>query len=271
MTDFVVGDIQGCYSGLRRLLDKAEFDSANDKLWAVGDLVARGPESLETLKYLYGLGGSFDTVLGNHDLHFLAIYSGFKDAKRSDYLAPLLNHKHVERYVHWLRNKPLALKPRKNVLITHAGLYPNWSVKKALDLSAEIHNQLTGDNWQMLLKDMYGNDPVKWCKELKGMPRWRFIINAFTRMRFLTDQRELEFSTKTAPDASPENIFPWFNLPNSKLKDQHLIIFGHWAALMGHTSSKQFVGLDTGYVWGNQLTMLNLDKNKTLSISNIKN
>lgn len=252
-------------------MDKAKFDPANDKLWAVGDLIARGPESLQTLQYLHKLGDSFDTVLGNHDLHFLAIYAGFKTEKRSDHLTPLLNNKHLEKYAEWLRTKPLALSPRKDVLITHAGLYPDWSIKKALKLSGEIQEQLAGDNWQILLRDMYGNDPEKWDKSLTGMPRWRFIINAFTRMRFLTAQRTLEFSTKTAPDASPENIVPWFELANRKLEKNQRIIFGHWAALMGHTASAQFIGLDTGYVWGNQLTLLNLNKNKTLSISNIKN
>lgn len=270
MTDYVVGDIQGCYSGLRRLLDKAKFNPKKDKLYAVGDLIARGPESLETLNYLYSLKDSFESVLGNHDLHFLAIAAGFKEAKKSDFLMALLNHKKRDKYVAWLRKKPLALRPHKDVLITHAGLYPNWSFKKAIKLSEEIQTQLCGEDWQSLLKNMYGNEPTLWNKELNGMARSRFIINAFTRMRFLTQNVNLEFSTKTAPHCSPPGIVPWFSIKNKYIDNNQRVMFGHWAALMGKTGTEQFIGLDTGYVWGNQLTLYDLTKNKPLSICHIK-
>jgi len=270
LTDYVVGDIQGCYSGLRRLLDKAKFNPKKDTLYAVGDLVARGTESLETLEYLFGLGDSFASVLGNHDLHFLAIVSGLKEPKKSDYLTPLLSHKKCHKYVAWLRKKPLALRLGKDVLITHAGLYPQWSFKKALKLSDEIQLQLTDKKWQNLLREMYGNEPTLWNKGLQGIARTRFIINAFTRMRFLTLDAQLEFSSKAAPKSSPPNIVPWFSLKNENLNKKQRVIFGHWAALMGETGTSKFVGLDTGFVWGNQLTLFNLDTNERLSVCNIK-
>lgn len=271
MTDYVVGDIQGCYSGLRRLLDKAKFDPKKDKLYAVGDLIARGSESLETLAYLYSLKDSFDTVLGNHDLHFLAIAAGLKDAKKSDLLGDLLAHKKCDKYVQWLREKPLAIQPKPDVLITHAGLYPAWSFKKALSLSQEVQTRLTHKKWLSLLSSMYGNEPARWDNQLVGDERLRFVINAFTRMRYLKENLSLEFSTKSAPTYAPQGLQPWFGYKNKKLNKKQIVVFGHWAALMGKTGTSQFIGLDTGYVWGNQMTLLNLDKNKLISVCQVKN
>lgn len=266
MANYVVGDIQGCYAGLLKLLKKAKFDPQKDKLWAVGDLIARGPDSLQTLLFLRSLGDAFDCVLGNHDLHFLAIYSGLKHSKKGDLLDALINSDEVDSLVQWLRFKPLALRINKHNLICHAGLYPNWSFKQAIKLSAEVCTELQGPNWQAMLQAMYGNEPRQWEDSLVGHERLRFIINAFTRMRFITGNRALEFDTKTSPKYASKSLRPWFSIENQALKKKHKVIFGHWATLMGNTQSKAFVGLDTGYVWGNQMTLYCIESEKKIQI-----
>lgn len=266
MANFIVGDIQGCYSGLTRLLDKAGFVAGRDTLWAVGDLVARGPDSLKTLSFLYGLGDSFHCVLGNHDLHFLAVSQGLKPVKKSDNLEALLGAKALPRYIDWLRQFPLAARPDKRHLVAHAGLYPSWSFADALSLSNEIHELLRGPHWITLLSDMYGNDPDSWSPELTHSARFRFIINAFTRMRFLDSKERLEFACKSTPAQAPEDLHPWFTVANPNLKSSQRVVFGHWAALMGETASKQFIGLDTGYVWGNQMTLYHLESRETIQV-----
>ena len=260
MSNYVVGDIQGCYSGLRSLLEKVEFNSARDKLWAVGDLIGRGPESLQTLEFLYALGDRFDTVLGNHDLNLLAIYAGIRQAKPGDKLNELLAAKELPRYINWLRSKPLAIKLDAHTLLTHAGLYPLWSFEKVLSLSAEISEQLNGKHWQGLLQHMYSNEPRRWDKNLQDKPRWRFIINALTRMRYIQNDDELELNCTTSPDLAPRELKPWFTVHNKKLQLQQKVVFGHWASLQGKSQSEQFIALDTGYVWGQAMTLLDLEK-----------
>ncbi|MEP2653653.1 MAG: symmetrical bis(5'-nucleosyl)-tetraphosphatase, partial [Paraglaciecola sp.] len=256
MATYIVGDIQACFSGLVKLLDSVGFSARQDKLIAVGDLIGRGPEALETIEYLYSLGDSFETVLGNHDLHLLAIYSGIRKAKPNDKLDLLLTSNHIEKYINWLRKKPLALQPKVDILITHAGLYPQWSIKQALAYSNEISEQLTGENWQSFLSIMYGNLPTVWDDKLTGAKRSRFIVNALTRMRFVKDGNSLNFDCKTAPKDANPNLTPWFAAPNEKLKSLQKVIFGHWAALNGSTHIRQAIALDTGFVWGNKLTLL---------------
>lgn len=271
MANFIVGDIQGCYTGLRQLLDEAKFNPKKDKLWAVGDLVARGPESLETLKYLYSLGDGFDCVLGNHDLHFLAICNGFKTAKKSDCLEELLAAKKLPKYIDWLRAKPLARLIDKHTLLTHAGLYPKWGFKQVLAFSDEFQQVMQSESWLTFLSKMYGSEPTIWRDNLSGNSRLRFIVNALTRMRYLKPGSALEFAHKIPPAVnSDKNLTPWFAIKNPQLKTKQRVIFGHWAALLGKTQSKKFIALDTGYVWGNQLTLHILEKNKNVSIGNIK-
>ncbi|MFT4937913.1 MAG: bis(5'-nucleosyl)-tetraphosphatase (symmetrical) [Paraglaciecola sp.] len=266
MANYIVGDIQGCYSGLTTLLKKVRFDPKKDKLWAVGDLVGRGPESLETLKFLHSLGDSFDTVLGNHDLHLLAVYCGFRPAKAADKFGELLASKRLPTYIKWLRNKPLALMYDKKTLITHAGLYPLWSFKTALSLSAEVSKKLQNEDWKSLLAKMYANTPATWSPALNDIPRWRFIINAFTRMRFIEKQSQLNFSCKSSPTLAPQELTPWFQIRNESLEKNDRIVFGHWAALQGDTQSKAFIALDTGYVWGQTLTIMDLQSGMKTSI-----
>jgi len=267
MSTYIVGDIQGCFDGLQRLLKKVNFSPVDDHLIAVGDLVGRGTQALETLSYLYSLEDSFDTVLGNHDLHLMAIYAGIRKAKPGDNLDSLLASPHIKTYINWLRYKPLALMGDQNTLVTHAGLYPLWSVKKALNLSAEVCDQLKSKYWEEFLTVMYGNQPTKWNKSLQGAQRVRFIVNAMTRMRFIENQDELDFSCKASPDLAADKLTPWFKVVNKKLKANQKIVFGHWASLNGKTYIKQFCGLDTGYVWGQDMTLLNLSSGEICSVT----
>lgn len=267
MATYIVGDIQGCFGGLQRLLEKVDFSSIKDRLIAVGDLIGRGTQPLETLNYLHSLGSSFDTVLGNHDLHLLAIYAGIRKAKPADNLENLLDSPELKTHIEWLRHKPLALMANEHTLVTHAGLYPEWSVKKALKLSLEVSEQLQGKDWKGFLGNMYGNQPSIWHKSLSGSQRLRFIVNAMTRMRFIENQNELDFHCKTTTDLAPENLIPWFKVINKKLKANQKIVFGHWASLNGNTHLQQFCGLDTGYVWGQDMTILELTSNKLYSVT----
>jgi bis(5'-nucleosyl)-tetraphosphatase (symmetrical) len=266
LANYIVGDIQGCLSGLRILLKKVKFNPKQDKLLAVGDLIGRGPESLETLSFLYNLGSGFNTVLGNHDLNLLAVYCGFRPAKPGDKLDELLASKKLPTYIEWLRNKPLALMVDANTLITHAGLYPVWSFKTALGLSAEVSNELQNQDWKSLLAKMYEDTPATWSPALSNIRRWRFIINAFTRMRYVENQSQLNFNCKSSPTLAPKDLTPWFQVRNETLEKNQRIIFGHWAALQGNTQSKKFIALDTGYVWGQTLTILNLQTGIKTSI-----
>ncbi|WP_158967360.1 symmetrical bis(5'-nucleosyl)-tetraphosphatase [Paraglaciecola sp. L3A3] len=262
MATYIVGDIQACLGGLQALLKKVNFDANDDRLIAVGDLIGRGPQALETLQFLKSLGNSFDTVLGNHDLHFIAIYANIRHAKASDQFDQLLASPEIESYIHWLRQKPLALLLNPETLICHAGLYPTWSFKKALKYSDEISKQLGSENWQKFLVKMYGNQPDSWSKNLNTEERTRFIVNAFTRMRYMKQKIALDFSCKTAPENAPKNLTPWFKVKNDDLKKNQRVIFGHWAALQGNTQTNTFIGLDTGYLWGQSMTMLELETEK---------
>jgi len=266
MSTYIVGDIQGCFAGLQRLLRKVDFSPKNDRLIAVGDLVGRGTQPLETLDYLYSLKDSFDTVLGNHDLHLLAIYAGIRKAKLGDNLDTLLASPQLKTYINWLRHKPLALMVNQDTLVTHAGLYPKWSVKKALKASNEVSEQLQAKDWKEFLAHMYGNQPSIWQKSLAGPQRLRFIVNAMTRMRFIKNHDELDFNCKTTPELAPTELTPWFKETNKKLKANQKVVFGHWASLNGHTHLKQFSALDTGYVWGQSMTILKLSSGELFSV-----
>lgn len=263
----IVGDIQGCYAGLRRLLDEAGFEPQYDKLYAVGDLVARGEDSLATVQYLRSLGSAFSSVLGNHDLHFLATTQGIKKVKKSDRLSTLLASDDLPDIIHWLRQFPLAQRLDDNTVMVHAGLFPGWSTDTLLSLSNEVSDALRGENYKQLLDQMYGNGPEYWKNSLTGFSRMRFVINACTRMRFIKKGLSLDFAHKEGIDTAPKSLTPWFNVQNTALKPHERIIFGHWAALNGATNSTQFVGLDTGFVWGNRLTLLRLEDNQQISIS----
>ena len=263
MTTYVVGDIQACYSGLRKLLEKVQFNPKKDKLWAVGDLIGRRPEALETLEYLISLGDHFETVLGKHDLHFLAVSQGIKENRDKEGFGKILKSKHKEKLIKWLRQRPLAAIPKKGFFLSHAGLYPLWSEKQALSLAEETSELLRSDKWKKLLDYMYGDKEEKWSKDLTGLARHKFIVDALTRMRFIDNKTTLNLKVKTSPDDAPKGIMPWFE--HDKLKHDSHLLFGHWAALEGKCPKKNIHALDTGYIWGGKLTLINLDTLKTTS------
>lgn len=256
MATYAIGDIQGCYAELRRLLEKIRFDPAQDQLWLVGDLVNRGPDSLQVLRFVKSLGDSAITVLGNHDLHLLAVAEGVAKLHRSDTLNELLNAPDREELLVWLRQQRL-FHAEGNYVLVHAGLVPQWSVEQAASLAREVENALRGDNYAIFFDRMYGNTPNCWNDALTGYKRLRIIVNAFTRMRICTPQGEMEFKFKGEIENIPEGYVPWFDVPKRKSKDA-TVIFGHWSAL-GLKLEPNIIALDTGCLWGGPMTAIRLE------------
>lgn len=266
MTTYAVGDIQGCFDQLDDLLALIEFDPQEDILWVAGDLVNRGPDSLETLRFLKSLGDRCVAVLGNHDLHLLAVATGSVRNRNQDTLLPILNAPDRDELLEWLRHRPLVHHcPDSNYTMVHAGIPPIWSLKVALNRSAEVEALLRSDQYRDLLKNMYGDEPVYWNKNLKGWPRLRVIINYLTRMRFCREDGTLDLDQKSSPENAPKGFMPWYQHANRKCAGQN-IIFGHWAALEGKVSEPDVHALDTGCVWGGQLTALNLETQELTSL-----
>lgn len=261
MALYIVGDIQGCYSELKALLKQVSFNAENDQLWAAGDIIARGDESLETIRFVKSLGKSFKMVLGNHDLHLLAIYHGIKKDKKSDKLEKLLSAPDLDEIVKWLSKQPLLLKiPKEKSYISHAGLNPQWTVKEAKENAKFAENLINSKEQKKWLTTMYGEKPNNWAEVKTIEERFRFTINSFTRMRFCYLNGQLEFSNKQNANNAPSNIIPWFNLVPQL--DNKKWIFGHWASLLGECNNKNTYALDTGCVWGNNLTMIRWDDKK---------
>jgi bis(5'-nucleosyl)-tetraphosphatase (symmetrical) len=254
---YMVGDLQGCLAPLKTLLKKVSFNPKHDQLWCVGDLVNRGPDSLETLRYLYSLGDAVRTVLGNHDLHLLAIHSGAKPLKKKDipFLGPILEAKDADNLIYWLRSQPLIYVDHElKAVMAHAGIPHIWTMEQSIDLAREVEALLQSKKYAAFLSKMYGNTPSLWQNKLAGDDRHRCIVNYLTRMRFLNAQGHMEFDSKESPEDAPQGFFPWFTY---EAKGQpYPIVFGHWAALMGHTERQDRIGLDTGCVWGNHMTLL---------------
>ena len=260
MSLYAVGDLQGCLTPLTTLLDHVGFDPAHDKLWLTGDLVNRGPNSIGCLAFVKNLGAAAQTVLGNHDLHLLALHALALPTKDTG-ISATLNHPDAPELLAWLVQQPLLVQDTERQLtMTHAGIPPLWSDKKARKLALELEQVLAKPKTRLIfLANMYGSEPRLWKNSLDGMERLRFIVNAFTRMRFCDEQSKLEFNFKSAANTAPLGMLPWFAWPAPKRK--HRIVFGHWAALMGHTDNARMVALDTGFAWGNHLTLMNLDTN----------
>lgn len=259
MTQYAVGDIQGCYRELMDCLEQVAFNPANDCLWVAGDMVNRGPDSLATLQFLYQHRNSVRCVLGNHDLHLLAIYFGHRQAKPSDTAVDILDADNSEELITWLRQQPLCLHDEKmNYTMAHAGIAPQWSLTQALNYSAEVEAVLKTEAIHPFLKNMYGNIPDLWHDDLTGADRLRCITNYFTRMRICNSDGKLEFSYTGDTNHIPDGYQPWFKQANRQTQQQR-IIFGHWAALNGHINHKNLFGLDTGCVWGQKLTLMQLD------------
>lgn len=263
MANYIVGDIQGCFDELSLLLEQVSFNPKQDTLWLAGDLVARGPKSIETLDYIMSLGCAAKTVLGNHDLHLLAVSIGMFKPKEKDKTAPIIESDKLPQYVEWLRHQPLLLE-HDDFVLTHAGISPQWDLPTARAAAHEVETLLRGDNWQDLIKSMYSNFPTLWDEMLTGVERYRYIINAFTRMRFCFADSALNMECKLPPaDVKGGGLFPWFATPN-RIELGKVAIFGHWAALEGY-QSKQVIGLDTGCVWGGTLTMLHWEEQRYIS------
>ncbi|MAG77701.1 MAG: bis(5'-nucleosyl)-tetraphosphatase [Colwelliaceae bacterium] len=260
MALYLVGDIQGCFDELDALLKKVKFSPANDQLWLAGDLVARGPKSLETLEFVKSLGSAANFVLGNHDLHLLAIEAGFKKAKSSDKLTSLLNAPHFSQLADWLAQHPLLLQvPNEKAYLSHAGLSPQWTIKEAIENADFVHKKLAGKKRTKWLSVMYGEYPNNWQDVETKEQQFRYTVNALTRMRYCFNDGSLDFECKESPSTAPQALKPWFELV--KLKKSQWI-FGHWAALMGECSRKGVYALDTGCVWGNHMTMLRWEDKK---------
>jgi len=263
MAVYAVGDVQGCCEELQRLLDALNFDPGADRLWLVGDLVNRGPASLETLRLVHALGDSAITVLGNHDLHLLALALVGNASSANDGLLQILNATDCDELIDWLRNRPLVhYDPSLQTLMVHAGIAAQWSRETALKRAAEVEAVLRGDIPEVFLKQMYGAQPDYWSPELEGTERLRFIVNSCTRMRYYSTDGKLNLNAKLAPahysDSENDKLIPWFRYPNRKTLETR-IVFGHWSAL-GYVDEANVRGLDTGCVWGGKLTAIRLDE-----------
>ncbi len=260
MSVYAIGDIQGCYEPLRRLLDKLEPDPDRDRLWFTGDLVNRGPQSLEVLRLVRSLGDSAVTVLGNHDLHLIAVAHGVGNGRSPDpSLQPVLEAPDRDELLDWLRARPLAHFDEKlNTLLVHAGVPPDWTVKKTLKRAAEVEAALTGDDGDEFLRKLYGNAPARWSGDLRGNKRLRYIVNALTRMRMVHRDGRLDFEHKGPPGSARKGLLPWFDAPDAHWRGTR-VVFGHWSAL-GLVVRPDLVGVDTGCAWGRELTAVRLNK-----------
>lgn len=259
MSTYAIGDIQGCYKSFRRLLEKIDFRYTEDRLWLVGDLVNRGQRSLETLRRIYDMRDIVVTVLGNHDLSLLAHYHGAAPGDPKRDLLRILEAPDADRLLGWLQEQPLmVVDDELKVIMSHAGLLPTWSLSQAKALAEEVEAQLRGPDYRNFFAAMYGDEPSVWHDELEGVARWRFITNAFTRMRFCTLEGRLDLKNKESAEPVIPGYMPWFEHPGLDLQDYRLV-FGHWAALEGKVSRKRVYGLDTGCVWGGKLTALRLE------------
>ncbi len=258
MAIYAIGDVQGCYASLATLLDKIQFAPERDRLWFTGDLVNRGPDSISVLRFVRDLGDSAVTVLGNHDLHLLAVASGHAQQKRRDTLANIFAADDCHELLDWLRARPLMHRdPVLGYTMVHAGLVPQWSLDEAQRLANEVELMLRADNYQEFFSHMYGNQPRRWNPELSGWDRLRFITNVFTRIRYCDENSLLDLEEKRAPTEVNAPIKPWFTFSDRKNADE-TILFGHWSTL-GFVKADNVVCLDSGCLWGGRLTAIRLD------------
>lgn len=256
MATLLVGDVHGCFSELQALLAQADFNPKQDTLWLTGDLVARGPDSLEVLRYVRSLGDSVRLVLGNHDLHLLAIYAGISRNKPKDNLTPLLEAPDCDVLINWLRRQPvLQVDEELKIVMGHAGISPQWDLATAKRCAREVEAILASDSYPLFLDAMYGDLPNCWNDDLSGLPRLRYSTNALTRMRYCYPNGCLDMICKDIPQKAPAPLKPWFDL-NGPVAQEYAIVFGHWASLEGKGTPEGVYALDTGCCWGGQLTGL---------------
>lgn len=263
MSTYAIGDIQGCFDSFRRLLDLIRFDPARDRLWLVGDLVNRGPHSLETLRFVKGLGEAAITVLGNHDLHLVMLAEGHSKRRDDDTLEAILAAPDREELLAWLRRRPM-MHVENDFALVHAGLLPQWTVAQAAALAGEVEAALRAENYREFLANMWGSEPPSWRDDLSGWPRLRVIVNAMTRMRFCSIEGVMEFKTKGEVTAAPEGYLPWFAVPGRKSGDR-VLVTGHWSAL-GLRIEPNLLALDSGCLWGRHLTAVRLSGRKIFQV-----
>lgn len=266
MSIYAIGDIQGCYDPLRRLLDHVNFDSARDRLWFVGDLVNRGPQSLEVLRFVRALGEAATVVLGNHDLHLVMQADGYGKANDEDTLSAVLAAPDRGELIAWLRDCPLFHVDGEFAMV-HAGLLPQWSVEQAQRLSDEVHAALVAPDYCEFLARMWGSEPTGWSDDLAGWDRLRVIVNAMTRMRFCRADGSMELrapGSKAPPERGPAGCMPWFDVPGRASAD-HTIVCGHWSAL-GFRQAPNLLALDSGCLWGGSLTAVRLEDRRVFQL-----
>lgn len=258
MTLYAIGDIQGCARSFDALLRKLDFSSKRDHLWLVGDLVNRGPRSRRVLRMVRDLGDSATTVLGNHDLHLLATAAGVRGVSSADTFDNVLKARDADALLDWLRTRPLIVRDKsaRRVLV-HAGIPPAWKVRQAVEHAREIEEMLTGSAWTKALRGMYGQVPALWAPDLSPRDRRRYTINALTRIRFCDRAGRLDFDCSGPPGSQPSRLKPWFDFPKRRTRKWH-IVFGHWSAL-GVVCRDDITAVDSGCVWGRQLTAVPLD------------
>ncbi|MDY6979234.1 MAG: symmetrical bis(5'-nucleosyl)-tetraphosphatase [Pseudomonadota bacterium] len=256
MAIYAIGDLQGCYDEFRTLLDRLHFEPERDRLWLVGDLVNRGPKSLECLRFVKSIEQSVICVLGNHDLHLLALAEGVGSTRDASMQA-LLKADDADELLAWLRQRPLLHYDREfDHCLVHAGIYPGWTLDEAQQYAGELETVLRSDDYHEFFRHMYGDQPAYWSNHLEGWDRLRFICNAFTRMRFCQSDGSLELSAKGTPADPPADCYPWYDLPQ-RVELDTTILFGHWSTLGLHVQGNVHA-LDTGCVWGGQLTAYQL-------------
>jgi bis(5'-nucleosyl)-tetraphosphatase (symmetrical) len=258
MAIYAVGDVQGCFAALQQLLKAIDFDANTDTLWFTGDLVNRGPQSADVVRFVMGLGEAAISVLGNHDLHLLAVAAGKAKLRRRDTIADVLQSQDCKQLLSWLRRRPLLHHdPLLGVTLIHAGLLPPWDLGMAMKLASEVESVLRGPDADEFFAHMYGNQPRAWREDLADWDRLRVIVNAFTRLRYCDRNGNMDLAPTGPPGSQPEHLMPWFQLPDRRTKDL-TIIFGHWSTL-GIWQKDGVIGVDTGCVWGRALTAVRLD------------
>ncbi len=263
MATYAIGDLQGCLAQFRELLERIGFDRTRDRLWLVGDLVNRGPDSLEMLRFVRGLGEAAVSVLGNHDLHLVAVAAGHARIHKSDTLDEILAAPDRDELLAWLRARPL-MHVEHGFALVHAGLLPQWTIAQAAALATEVEAVLRGALWREFTARMYGNQPDRWDDALDGWDRLRVVVNAMTRLRICTPDGRMEFSHKGDPARLPRGYLPWFEIPGRRSADT-TVICGHWSAL-GLRLMPNLLALDSGCLWGRQLTALRLEDRQVFQI-----
>lgn len=265
MATYAIGDLQGCHAEFVELLERLDFNPRHDRLWLAGDLVNRGPASLACLREVMALGDAAEVVLGNHDLHLLAVARGGARLKRRDTLSEILEAPDSDALLDWLQARPLVVR-QGDTLMSHAGIPPQWSLEQAEECAREVETMLRSEGAGGFFERMYGNRPRRYKPDQKGVDRLRAIVNTLTRMRFIDREGRLDFDAKEGLECAPDGYAPWFQYPRD---DDPRLLFGHWAALEGTTPASRVraEALDTGCVWGGSLTALNLDSTTRISVS----